>query len=68
VVQGGEGQVVLLAGEPGIGNSPILSELRGRLEAEHATNLRLHCSPYYAYSAILPDHRHVNDFRGWKSG
>src|SRR5262249_45171764 len=27
---------------------------RGRLEAHHATSLRLHCSPYYANSAFYP--------------
>jgi hypothetical protein len=31
-----------------------VSELRGRLEAENATSLRLHCSPYYASSAFYP--------------
>jgi class 3 adenylate cyclase len=54
LAQDGKGQVVLLSGEPGIGKSRILSELRARLETQHATSLRLQCSPYYVNSAFYP--------------
>ena len=50
----GEGQVVLLAGEPGIGKSRILSTLRERLDVESVRALRFQCSPYYVNSALWP--------------
>jgi class 3 adenylate cyclase/tetratricopeptide (TPR) repeat protein len=52
--QDGEGQVVLLGGEPGIGKSRILSVLRERLEAQGVQALRFQCSPYYVNSAFWP--------------
>jgi hypothetical protein len=50
----GEGQVVVLSGEPGIGKSRILSALRERLDAQGAQALRFQCSPYYVNSAFWP--------------
>jgi class 3 adenylate cyclase/tetratricopeptide (TPR) repeat protein len=50
----GEGQVVLLSGEPGIGKSRILNALRQRLDAQGVQALRFQCSPYYVNSAFWP--------------
>ena len=52
--QEGEGQVVLLGGEPGIGKSRILGALREKVEGEGAKAMRFQCSPYYVNSAFWP--------------
>ena len=54
LAQDGEGQVVLLSGEPGIGKSRSLRALRERLQAEVRSTLLLQCSPYYVNSAFYP--------------
>ena len=50
----GEGQVVLLSGEAGIGKSRLTVALLERLTAEPHTRLRYFCSPHRADSALHP--------------
>ena len=50
----GEGQVVLLSGEAGIGKSRLTAALMERLEGEPHTRLRYFCSPQRTDSALYP--------------
>jgi class 3 adenylate cyclase/tetratricopeptide (TPR) repeat protein len=50
----GDGQVVLLSGEPGIGKSRVVQALRERLGDQPYTPLSQYCSPYHTNSALHP--------------
>jgi predicted ATPase len=50
----GEGQAVLLSGEPGIGKSRITQALRERIASDPQIRLRYQCSPHHATSAFHP--------------
>jgi class 3 adenylate cyclase/predicted ATPase len=50
----GDGQVVLVSGEPGLGKSRITAALAERLHAEPYLRLRYFCSPYHQDSALFP--------------
>ncbi|MBI3799109.1 MAG: AAA family ATPase [Deltaproteobacteria bacterium] len=58
-VKDGEGQVVLLSGEPGIGKSRLVEALKETVEHEGAGCLELRCSPYAQNSALYPVIEHV---------
>jgi len=53
-VKRGEGQVVLLRGEAGIGKSRLVQMLKEHLTDEPHLSIESRCSPFYLNSALYP--------------
>jgi Predicted ATPase len=52
--KGGERQVVLVSGEPGIGKSRLIASLLDRFQQEPHVCLRYFCTPHHGDSALFP--------------
>ncbi|NIR31262.1 MAG: AAA family ATPase [Gammaproteobacteria bacterium] len=50
----GDGQVILLSGEAGIGKSRVVRAFQERVRDELETRILYHCSPYHQNSALYP--------------
>jgi class 3 adenylate cyclase/predicted ATPase len=53
-VKSGQGQVVLLSGEAGIGKSRLVQVLKDHVASEEHTRLECRSSPYYQNTALYP--------------
>ena len=53
-VKSGQGRVVILTGEPGIGKSRITAALQQHLQGDPHARLRHFCSPHYQEEALRP--------------
>jgi class 3 adenylate cyclase/tetratricopeptide (TPR) repeat protein len=55
----GEGQIITMIGEAGIGKSRAVEALQEKLADDPHRRVHLQCSPYYVDSALYPVIRHV---------
>ena len=64
----GEGRVVLISGEPGIGKSRLLAALEEQLATEPHTSLRYFCSPHHQDSPLYPIAARLEQEAGFDPG
>lgn len=61
----GEGQIVTLIGEAGIGKSRMIEALQEEIAGEAHVRINLQCSPYHSDSALYPVIQYLNRVAGF---
>ncbi|HJY84495.1 MAG TPA: adenylate/guanylate cyclase domain-containing protein [Candidatus Binatia bacterium] len=65
-VREGQGQVVLLSGEPGIGKSRLVQVVQERVAQEEMTRIEFRCLPFYQNTAFYPIIEHLQRLLQWQ--
>ncbi len=68
MTRAGDGQVILVSGEPGIGKSRLALAIQERVGGEAHHLQRYQCSPYHANSALHPVAEHLRLALGIRPG
>jgi class 3 adenylate cyclase len=65
-VKEGQGHVVLLSGEPGIGKSRLVQAVKEQAAQDGMTRIEFRCSPFYQNTAFYPVIEHLQRLLYWQ--